>query len=291
MNWRPGLWVPLLLAVSAATPAAAGTGIPFGPQHLPPGSLGATYTGTMWIAQPQTVLAELAAARRAGARVFLNLSTTKGAQAEDGTYSLERWKQRIDRFRSIDLAPYVRDGTILGHYVMDEPHSASNWGGKPVPFTEIEAAAKYSKTLWPDMTTFVRTHPEFLEGASFRWVYVDAAWAQYTARRGDVAAYLKRQVETARRLDLGLVVGLNLLNGGTAESGIPGFHKGRWAMSAGQIRSLGRALAAEPYACAFSMWKYDKADPSYLQRADIKAALAEVAEVAANHPRTSCRVH
>ena len=141
------------------------------------------------------------------------------------------------------------------------------------------------------MTTFVRTHPEFLEGAPFRWVSVDAAWAQYTARRGDAAAYLKRQVETARRLGLGLVVGLNLLNGGTAESGIPGFHKGKWAMSPGQIRSLGAVLAAEPYACAFSMWKYDKADPSYLQRPDIKAALADVAKVAADRAGMSCRVH
>jgi hypothetical protein len=287
----PLLIAALLVAALPAGPQAAGVGIPFGPQHLPPGSLDATYTGTMWIVQPSTVISQLDAARRARARVILNLSTTKGSQAPDGSFSLELWKQRIDRFRDINFESYIADGTLLGHYVMDEPHSATNWNGRAVPFADIEAAARYSKMLWPSMTTFVRTHPEFLEGASFRWSHVDAAWAQYTARRGDAGIYLKRQVATARSLGLGLVVGLNLLNGGTAESGIPGFHKGKWAMSAGQIRSLGRVLAAEPYACAFSMWKYDRADPSYLQRADIKAALAEVAKIAANRPRTSCRVH
>jgi hypothetical protein len=222
--------------------------------------------------------------------VILNLSTTAGSQAPDDSFSLQLWKQRIDRFRNFDFEPYIADGTVLGHYVMDEPHSASNWGGRPVPFADIEAAAQYSKRLWPNMTTFVRTHPEFLEEAPFRWVYVDAAWVQYTARRGDVERYLERQVASAQSLGLGLVVGLNILNGGTAEGGIPGDLNGKWAMSASDIRSLGRVLAAEPYACAFSMWKYDKADPSYLQRSDIKAALVEVGEVAANRPWMSCRV-
>src|SRR5688572_24192420 len=291
MRFRARVCAPLLIGASfMAAPASAEVGIPFGPQHLPAQLLDSTYTGSMWIASPVTVLAQLEAARQAGARVMLNMSTTAGSQAADGSFSLELWKGRINRFRDMDLEPYILDGTILGHYVMDEPHSASNWGGQPVPFADIEAAAKYSKKLWPNMTTFIRTHPEFLEGARFRWKYVDAAWVQYTARRGDAAEFLALQVASAQSLGLGLVVGLNLLNGGTAESGIPGTLPDKWAMSADQIRSIGPTLAAEPYACAFSMWKYDKADPSYLERDDIKAALVEVGQVAANRPAMSCRV-
>lgn len=277
------------LAAAGELPAARG-GIPFGPQHLPASRFDSTYTGTVWIVNPSTVMSQLEAARGARARVVLNLSTTKGAQNPDGSFSLELWKRRVDRFKDIDIEAYIAAGTILGHYIMDEPHSARNWNGRPVPFGDIEAAAKYSKELWPSMTTFVRSHPTFLAGAPFRWRYVDAAWAQYSARRGDVKAYVESNVASAKALGFGLVVGLNLLTGGTSESGIPGYHEGKWAMSAGQIRRWGRVLAAEPYACALSMWKYDKSNPAYLERSDIRAAIAEVGEVAANRPRASCRV-
>jgi hypothetical protein len=291
MRFRARVCATLVIGASfMAAPASAEVGIPFGPQHLPAQLLDSTYTGSMWIASPVTVMAQLEAARQAGARVMLNMSTTAGSQAADGSFSLELWKGRINRFRDMNFESYILDGTILGHYVMDEPQSASNWGGNPVPFADIEAAAKYSKKLWPNMTTFIRTHPEFLEGAPFRWKYVDAAWVQYTARRGDAAEYLALQVASAQRLGLGLVVGLNLLDGGTGESGIPGTAPGKWAMSADEIRSFGRPLASEPYACAFSMWKYDKNDPSYLERDDIKAALVEIGEIAATRPAMSCRV-
>lgn len=287
-----------VVPVSASAPATASParlvperqGIPFGPQHLPPARFDAIYTGTVWIASPSRVIAQLDAARRAGARVMLNLSTTRGSQNADGTFSLTLWRQRVDRFKGLDFDPYIADGTLLGHYVMDEPHSAPNWGGRRVPFADVEAAARYSKELWPRMTTFVRSHPEFLEGAPFRWQHVDAAWAQYSARRGDVTAYVERSVASAKRLGLGLVAGLNLLTGGAADSGIPGYHPGKWAMSASRIRALGRVLAAEPYACAFSMWKYDRTDPSYLERPDIRAAIAEIGRVAADRPPASCRV-
>lgn len=306
LSARPGALVALLvLAVATAASGGAGAaaaiaaagelatargGIAFGPQHLPASLFDSNYTGTVWIVGPSRVTSQLEAARRARARVVLNLSTTSGSKTPDGSFSLELWKRRVDRFKDIDFEPYVADGTVLGHYIMDEPHSAKNWNGKPVPFADIEAAAKYSKERWPRMTTFVRAHPGFLAGAPFRWMYVDAAWAQYSARKGDVRAYVESNVASARALGLGLVVGLNLLSGGTSESGIAGYNKGKWAMSARQIRRWGRILAAEPYACALFMWKYDKSNPAYLERPDIKAALAEVGEVAANRPRATCRV-
>jgi hypothetical protein len=265
-------------------------GIAFGPQHLPESLFSSTYTGTVWLASPVTVLAKLEAARKAHARVILNLTSTPGSQNPDGSFSLELWKKRVDRFKGINFEPYIANGTLLGHYLMDEPHSAKNWDGQPVPFADIEAAGRYSKQLWLNMTTFVRTHPGFLEGAAFPWVHVDAAWAQYSARRGDARAYVQSNVASARSLRLGLVLGMNVLTGGTSDSGIPGFHEGTWAMSASQVKAWGSILAAEPYACAFSLWKYDKANPAYFERPDIQSAAAEVSRLAANRPQASCRV-
>jgi hypothetical protein len=290
----------LILAETAVAETALSTGvsdlrdqplgIAFGPQHLPQNLFGPVYTGTVRIASPRNVVSILEAARGTRTRVILNLSTTPGSRNPDGSFSIERWKARVDRFTRINFEPYIADGTLLGHYLMDEPHSPKNWNGKPVPFSDIEAAARYSKARWPNMTTFVRTHPEFLAGAPFTWVYVDAAWAQYSARRGDVRTYLEENVASAKSLGLGLVVGMNLLTGGSSESGIRGYHEGTWAMSASQIRAWGSILAAEPYACALSMWKYDKDNPAYLDRPDVQAAMAEVSQIATNRPRASCRV-
>jgi hypothetical protein len=295
--WILALAAPETVAgqIMAAAPLADGSprareGITFGPQHLPEHMFSATYTGTVWLASPRTILAKLDAARRARAQVILNLSSTKGSQNPDGSFSLELWKKRVDRFKDLNFEPYIADGTLLGHYLMDEPHSANNWNGKPVPFADIEASGRYSKQLWPNMTTFVRAHPGFLEGAPFRWAHVDAAWAQYTARRGDAKAYIENNVASARSLGLGLVVGLNVLTGSSKDGGTPGPRAGTWAMSASQIREWGSILAAEPYVCAVSLWKYAKDDPSYFERPDIQAAVADVSRLATNRPRAGCRV-
>jgi hypothetical protein len=244
MGWRLGRLVSAwILALGLVSPdRAAGQtlvtapvaresthargGITFGPQHLPERLFSSTYTGTVWLASPRTVLAKLEAARRARAQVILNLSSTKGSQNPDGSFSLELWKKRVDRFKGVNFEPYLADGTLLGHYLMDEPHSANNWNGKPDLFADIEAAGQYSKQLWPNITTFVRSHPGFLEGAPFPWVHVDAAWAQYSARRGDAKAYVQSNVASAQALGLGLVVGLNVLTGGTRDGGTPGVREG-----------------------------------------------------------------
>jgi hypothetical protein len=77
-----------------------------------------------------------------------------------------------------------------------------------------------------------------------------------------------------------------VLNGGSKNSGIPGRKVGKFAMSANEIRNWGGAILAEPYFCAFIMWEYD---PAYFSRSDIKAALLELKEKAAAHPKQPCR--
>jgi hypothetical protein len=44
-----------------------------------------------------------------------------------GYFDLGKWKARVNRFRGVDFYSYVRDGTIIGHYLIDEPYDAHNW--------------------------------------------------------------------------------------------------------------------------------------------------------------------
>jgi hypothetical protein len=156
-----------------------------------------------------------------------------------------------------------------------------------VPLSDVEAAAQYSKELWPSLPTFIRSPMAYLQGKS-DWVYLDAGWEQYSVDEGPAAAFIGGEAAIARRLGLGLVAGLNVLDGGTGASGIPGYSRGKWAMSAEEVRDYGAALLAEAGVCAFFTWKYE---PSYFGRADVRQALAALGELAASHPATPCRLH
>jgi hypothetical protein len=268
-----------------APPPAHYAGIPFGLFRTPPDLWSAEYNGGTREIPPENLLEHLVAARRMGGKVIIRLVGASNRYLNaDHTFSMTKWKQRLDRFRGIDFNSYIEDGTIAGHFILDEPHDPSNWGGTTVPPAVIDELAKYSKEIWPDMPTVVRAWPSFLKG--YHYKYLDAAWAQYSERFGPIQPFVKENVRDAKDAGLALIVGLNLLNGGTKSSGIKGLYAGRWAMSAAQIRSWGEELIADPYVCAFISWRYDK---PYLSRDDIRAALSELSQKAKSHQERSCR--
>ena len=78
-----------------------------------------------------------------------------------------------------NVAP--KDGTIIGHYLIDEPSRSSRWGGKPISQRTLEEMAGYSKQLWPGMSTLVRVVPSWLTSASVTYRHLDAGWAQSEA--------------------------------------------------------------------------------------------------------------
>jgi hypothetical protein len=274
-------------AVSFQVAGSTARGITFGAFDLPEDRFGATLTGSVRAVGPDNILPILAAARAAGARVVVRLSRGPLYWTNaDHSVNLAKWKGLVSRFKDVNIQPYIADGTLLAHYMIDEPHDPSNWGGEPVPFETIEAMAKFSKELWPGLTTVVRDFPDWLSKAPFEWKYLDAAWSQYSARKGDVNAWIKTQVAYAQQEGLGLIVGLNWLDGGTSASGIPGTRSGSYAMSASQLKTFGSALATNPYACAMYSWKYS---PAYLGRSDIKAAVDAIAALARNRDWRSCQ--
>jgi hypothetical protein len=265
-------------------------GIVFGSISMPNSYLDQVHTGWMTGGplDPSNILSHLSGARAKGGRVVIKLCKGKDQYVKngDGTFSLTKWKSLVSSYRNVNLDPYISDGTIIGHYLIDEPHRAQRWGGKAISHGTLEAMAQYSKDLWPQMTTIVRVEPSHLASASLTYKYLDAGWTQYRATKGDAAKWVAAEAAAANRKGLGLVVGLNVLDGGNGSSRIRGASSGKWAMSASEIRNYGYAMLGPSLACGFFNWTHD---PQYYERSDIRSAMADVSAKARSHAKTSCR--
>ena len=222
-------------------------GIPMGMYGLPTSWFGERYNGGFRNIFPQYLLRELADLKARGGKVVLTFGGHPRFYTDaQGYFSLSMWKSRVDLFRSVDFSSYVADGTVMAHYLIDEPNDAANWNGRPVPPATLEEMARYSKQIWPELLTVVRVDATYL---SYDHSYLDAAWAQYVYRKGTAAEYIKRNVEAAQERRLGLITGLNVLKGG-----IDGAR-----MTPNQVQEWGSTLLTSSYPCAFLSWDYDEA--------------------------------
>jgi hypothetical protein len=237
---------------------------------------------------PSNMLSWLSVARAKGARLVLKFCMGRDmfVKNTDGTFSFTKWKALVDRYKTVNFSSYIADGTITGHYLIDEPSRPERWGGKAISQAQIEAMAAYSKKLWPTLPTMVRVVPSWLAQASVTYTHLDAAWFQYAARFGDPAQAVASEVVVAKRLGLGLMASMNVLDGGNGTSGIPGWSSGKWAMSATEVRNYGTALLNESHVCGFHTWMWDT---TYYGRSDIKSAMAALSAKAKSHAKTSCR--
>ena len=260
-------------------------GIPFGPATMPPSKFSTQWSGTIYTATSATCLpVHLARARSVNQRMFVSFTGNEQHNRDENGFSMTKWKQRVDRFRSVNLTSYIEDGTILGHFILDEPADPANWSGKVVTKEQIEEMARYSKEIWPTMPTMIRAWPDYLHGFQFK--HLDAVRFHYLELRGPIDPWLQKNMGEARALGLAIIGGLNVLNGGSKNSGIPGRHEKRYGMSANEIRTWGNRFLNEPGMCAFILWEDDDA---YFARSDIKAALEELAAKARSYPKQPCR--
>jgi hypothetical protein len=246
-------------------------GIPMGTFAQPTHTIGSRYNGALRVIWPKYLRQELAAIKARGGRVVLSFSGSERHYKTRGRFDLAKWKARVSRYRGVDFSSYVRDGTIIGHYLIDEPNDPENWG-RPIPPSTLEEMAKYSKQLWPNLTTVVRVEPGYL-GSRHR--YLDVAWAQYVHRKGTAANYIKRNVADAQRRGLGLIVGLNIRKGGP---------RGR-AMTPSEITSWGTTMLSSSYPCAFISWQYTSA----LSSRAMGAAMDVLRRRAQSRSTKSCR--
>ncbi|MBA3894183.1 MAG: hypothetical protein H0X69_10885 [Gemmatimonadales bacterium] len=266
----------------APSPSA---GIPFGPSGLPVARM-ASYSGAIRGATPSTAISTASAARKAGTRLVLRLTggdVTNG----NGTFSLTKWKAALDRYAGVDLSSYVKDGVLVGHLLIQNPQNAGAWGGQPVSYVTLEEMARYSRLRWPALPTIVQAPPSWLAANPAPWQYLDASSVTYSGAAGDAATWVNSQANWAAGARLGLLVGMNVLNGGTSASGLPGTIRGKYAMSASQLRTWGLVLAGQSRTCGLILSRYDE---TYFGRSDVREAVAEVAQKAGARDPTSCRV-
>jgi hypothetical protein len=169
-------------------------------------------------------------------------------------------------------------GIVFGTWMMESSYLNS--------VHTVEEMAKYSKQLYPGMPTLVRVVPSWLASVSVTYTYLDAGWTQYERGKGDAGDWVTAEAAAAKRKGLGLVVGMNVLDGGDGSSRIAGYTKGKYAMSATELRKHGFALLANSYACGFFNWSHDT---DYYGRSDIKSAMADLSAKAKAHAKTACR--
>jgi hypothetical protein len=260
-------------------PSAASTfagGIPIGTFDQPLSEFGSRYNGAMVIIGTSAMLSELSTIRSRGGKVVLLLAGSQPHYKNaDGTFSLSKWKARVDAYRKVNFSSYINDGTVVAHYLIDEPYDGSNFGGKPVGGATLEEMAKYSKSIWPNLKTVVRAEPYLIKWSG-TYHALDAAWAQYLWRKGNPSDYLQRNVSTAKQMGLGLVVGLNIVKGGSPD--------GTW-MTPSQVSAWGSALLSSDYPCAFLSWTYNS---TKLNTSAMRDAMSLLRKKAQSRASRSC---
>lgn len=259
-------------------------GIPFGPAQMPSDQF-ALYNATVYTAtNADTLRAVLARANQTSQRLFINFTGNEVNLRDANGFAFDKWKARVDRFLGVDLTPYINDGTIVAHFIIDEPQDPTNWNGHPVTQAQMEQMAAYSKQVWPTLTTMARSKLEYLRGGQYP--HLDVVRIQYLAKFGPIDDWIASNVAQAKTLHLAMVGGLNALNGGSKDSGIPGQAEGKFAMNADELRTYGRRFMSEPYVCGFLLFQWE---PGYMNRPDIKAALTDLAGYAAQLSNRACR--
>lgn len=269
----------LSAALSAATLPAT---LPYGPYDLEDSMFHAPWTGTRRNVSKKKVLATLDSARAHGQHVILSMTlSSSNYQNPDGSFSVAKFDSILDTFASVNYAPYVADGTLIGHWLFDEPNDPTNWNGAPVPFDAIDSVAKKSKALWPTLPTIVRARPSWLAGKATAWTYLDAGWSQYGVSKGSVSAFLAADTAAAKAEHLGMVTSLQALTGGTGTGG---------QMTAAELRQYGTALIGEPYSCAMLLWtiRADQGGPAYFADSGVTAATDSLAHLAATKTPRRC---
>jgi len=207
---------------------------------------------------------ELEPLRQYGIYAVVNLIGGKSNYKNpDESFNVDMWKAIIDEFDATIIQEFVDAGWVVGNYILDEPHAGSRWSGEDVDPALVDEAACYSKSIWPNLPTVVRTHPGWAvreEGAAHDFQCVDIWVAQYSARKGPIDEYIAQNVADAQALGAGLVGGLNVINGGDGSSGIRSdYDPEAWVMSGEELRTYGAAWLAEPIV-HLGFWRWNNSE-------------------------------
>ncbi len=233
-------------------------------------------------------------AKSAGLHVGLRLTDDHEAYTTAaGDFDLAAWKAQVAPWGGSGVQAYIDDGTLVGHMLLDD---VVNFEGRDPDAADFEEMARYSKELMPGLMTFVRQKASALpipEGG--RYVYLDANVNQYEHMEGMVEYYAANEAETARRLGLGVINGLNIADGGDGSAGRPGYRAQHHPMTAAEITAYGTVLAKVPACGMFLNWEYDDQElwsdgsigAEYFREPELQAALLSLGKLVAKHPHVT----
>jgi hypothetical protein len=249
-----------------------------------------TPDGHMVAGTPNRARELLDAARAAHARITIRVAGGNEQLGSPGPLNLEQWKANFTPMgNEVDANAYVADGTLIGHYAIDEPfYDFSNMSS-----ATLEEMCRYQKSFenWSDVPCFIRELNTLLytERPTGGYQHVDAGWAQIadhhydTEYNWDMERYFRDNLDKGRLAGLGLMYGFNLIDGGRevencAKPKDPNHHN--CAMSPAEIEALADALAAigHDQGCGVNGWWISPVSGSpernYFFRSDVQAALA-----------------
>lgn len=240
-----------------------------------------------------TVNTFLPLVKAAGMKVTLRIVGSSD-YTTSGSFDLSKYQARAAQWANTGIEAYVTDGTLVGIMVLDD---IDTFSGTDPTGDDLEAAAQSVKDAIPGVMTYVRQKcsrmPVPTDGT---YESVDNCTNQYTNypgySDGPVADYIIEQTAAASTLGLGMINGLNIVDGGDGSSGQIGSVSGHYAMTADEIRTYGEALLAVPDIQLFLMWEYDGNSTvwlndtytygaDYFNQTDLTAALAYLGELAA----------
>jgi hypothetical protein len=282
----------------SATTSAASAGIPYGLFGLKPDSIpsGTIWTGgTLTSKNLNSVLTQLQAARNKTPRMRMWFNMVSGDEEvfkkADGTFNVQAWKDTLDNHAKPfnadgtssfydDFLPYIQDGTFQGHQMLDDLANFTN-----ITSAQLDTIAAHSKKRFPTLLTAVRDRPTALKarapvcstcpGGRKPFAVLDMGWAQFRTGLGSDASYLADNIQAAKDLKLGLVMGINIRKGIAGTDPVPPDSILKWG-------STFLAPGSSDYVCGFMMW-----DNAYVGLGN--TVFTTLANKAKNHVAAPCK--
>jgi hypothetical protein len=249
------------------------------------------------------VLGDLERTHECGGRTFPNIRRAK-LKDSAGNLSVAAARAELATWPWPELCQRVKDGTILGFHVGDDV-TAKEWGPDPLPvrLARWDSIAGLVRAECPEAPVVIRALPTQLEALP-NWQWLTTGWAQYPGPRprwGAPEKFYGSQVASAKKQKLGLVAGINLINGGCGPAerglclpGVPGTtltgsRSDLFQVSAEEMIYYKTVAMSDPYVCASIDWGWGPVFRSDVHsRPEIWNAAKALSIIARQRPRGSC---
>ena len=238
-------------------------------------------TATMQQVHPREVLKRIQLAARCGMRLVLvppRRLLTEGKMPE-GVFSVQNAKRVIDMY-AVELPPDTLlkyRATILGFNLADDYGCERCWGGSGITQAQVAEWAAYARPRLPGLPLGVRVVPEWVARDPALAPLLDYAWAQYHTRKGDAKEFYDKAAETAEKLGLRVVMGVNVKDC---------YGVGTDPCTPADLVRYGKLALSHPASCAFINWRYDEGT---WRRVDIRRVWQGLVDEAKNRGAEECR--